>query len=238
MIKFKSYCRFIGRLVSDRLDAPIASLSNRLVDRHLANCHSCRKDAAFFAELKKAAAETTAPVPPTHVWERISLYLDEHPWADDHAGAHSKDVRAGSNQRPAWTNLAGGLAGIALAVLLGLHGPAAISVNQPIASAAREDISSEPQDIRLYMLAHHSQFPLEVRRHYLNWITGVDRRITTIKSALDRNPENRLIQAQLAAAYENKLSLYREISRPPQASSERPQGPMHASVIERDRHYD
>lgn len=238
MIRMHAWCRLISRLVSDRLDGSTSGLKSRLIDRHLAKCPACREQAAFFAELKQTAANAPFSRPPEYIWERISLRLDEHPWGEDRGGLK---ITAGADQKGMgilWTNMAGALAGIALAFLLGLHSKGGSADDFSQTALAEANSSQSTENIGLYMTAHPSQFPMEVRRHYVRWMTGVDRRITRIKTALDHHPGNMLIQAQLAAAYENKVALYRQMSREYGFRQEPSEGQEHATIIERSGDYD
>jgi hypothetical protein len=207
-------CRRIRRLLSDRVDGALPPGKDRRVKLHLASCPDCREEFAFYQDLKRLAAESPAVTPPACLWERINLRIDEHPWGSGDDPVACID-RQSSVRRPITRviNYAGAVLSFVLISMLCLHsGNSVGTLGTPYAAAAHADrYDASVFYASLYMMADPDRFPTEVRNHYLGYIEGLDRKIETIKSALDRYPENRQIKAQLALAYKEKIQVYQQM---------------------------
>lgn len=213
MFRVTRNCTHYRRLLSDHIDKPLSERKERRLARHLATCPKCREELAFYADLKEQASQLDRGTPPSYLWERIASRLDEHPW-----GEEQPTPAALGNGRP-WAltrviNVAGAVATLALVTALIISPIRQAQGDGAVPPASNTAMSSDVKNASLYMLANRDKFPDEVREYYVNWLSGIDRQIKTIKSALDRYPENRQIQAQLAYAYTNKLRLYRRIQSP------------------------
>lgn len=208
-------CRHIRRLLSDRVDAPLAASEERRVKTHLAICPECREEFDFYQELKETAARMENVAPPAHLWERINIALDEHPWGEEEKippprpGFRWSPSRALSGR----INLAGAVLSLILVAALALS-PGGISRearNVHQMSATVKDAQPGVEYISLYLMANRDRFPTEVRSYYLEHMEGLNQKIKTIKSALERYPQNTHIKAQLAMAYRQKIELYGEM---------------------------
>jgi hypothetical protein len=71
--------------------------------------------------------------------------------------------------------------------------------------------SGDLEYVSIYMMANQDKFPSEVRDYYLGQIEGLNKKIKTIKSALERYPKNQHINAQLAMTYKQKIDLYSQM---------------------------
>jgi len=204
-------CRRIRRLLSDRVDSPLSARAGRRVDSHLENCSECREEYAFYRELKESAARAEKVAPPPYVWERIAVAIDEHPWGEDETLSPELSIPAGKNLTGK-INWAGAVLSMALVAVLSLS-PGGVSHESRLThrSTAPGGISRDMEYVSLYLMANQDKFPVQVRDHYLSHMEGLNQKIETIKSALERYPQNNHIKAQLAMAYRQKIELYEEM---------------------------
>jgi len=206
-----STCRRMRRMLSDRVDGVLSERETRRVDEHLRSCPSCREEYRFLRELVETASALEYHKAPDYLWERINLQLDEHPWGGE-------DPAEGPE--PGWRGLLvpninfAGLACICalIAILCLLPGPAGddsgyIDENTALA----QEYSSNIEYVSLYMMANADQFPPEIQQYYMNQLMSLDQKIRMIKTTLDRFPENRRAQAELAATYGHKLAIYKKL---------------------------
>lgn len=208
-------CRRMRRLLSDRIDSPLPARDEKRVVAHLKTCRTCREEEAFYREMKAAARHLEPLPPPGYLWERVSLRLDEHPWGEDPRPAwDGKTSPAGFLIRH--INIAGAVvSALLIAALCLLPNKTAEVGTQMFSPTARIDSDRNIEYLSLYMMANGDRFPVEVRDYYLNCAKGLNQKIKTIKSALERYPQNRDIKAQLALAYRQKLELYNLVGMPP-----------------------
>lgn len=207
-------CRRFKRSISDRLEEPLSRKDETRLWQHLAACNDCRKEMAFYQDLKAAAGKMENRTPPAYLWERINVQLEEHPWGEE------DDLRSGfwDKFRPGLAglrsvNLSSALVGFVLLIVLCLFpGLDRIDENSvsPVTAHARE-LDANLSYLSLYMIANGDMFPDQVREYYLTQLRTLDGKIMMIKDALDRFPENRRIRAQLAMAYAHKLAIYKRI---------------------------
>jgi|GEM_PF-3461331 hypothetical protein len=213
MFRVTRNCAHYKRLISDHIDQPLASGKERRLAKHLEKCPGCRAELAFYADLKSQAARLEQATAPAYLWERIACRLDEHPWGEDQPAPLSMAIQ----KRWRWSlngaiHLAGAVATVALLVAFIINPSEKIDERDAqVPTAAVRAGSADIENVSLFMLANQGKFPSEVRSFYVNWLSGIDRQIKTIKTALDRYPENKQIQAQLAYAYASKLRLYRQM---------------------------
>jgi hypothetical protein len=205
-------CRHIRRLLSDRVDAPLSASAESRVTAHLAICPECRKEFAFYQDLKDAAAQMENVPSPAYLWERIAIGLDEHPWGEEERVPPALPGLGGIANRAleGKINFAGAVLSLVLVAVLTLS-PGGISHetgNLYRSSTAGEDAGRGVEYVSLYLMANQDRFPTEVRSHYLGHMEGLNQKIKTIKSALERYPQNKHIKAQLAMAYQQKIDLY------------------------------
>jgi hypothetical protein len=217
MFCFKDKCQRIQRLLSERLDAPLSARAEQKVLKHLAECDECREAMAFFEELKQTASALDTVPPPTYLWERVSVQLDEDPWGEDelsHPSVREKRALFGSLKDA--IDMTGAVVGFALiAVLCLLPGSASENSMATYSDTVRaEEYSPDVEYLSLYMMTNQERFPKEVRDYYLNLLDGLNQTIKKIKSTLDRFPQNRHIQSQLTMVYEKKIELYRQMGYP------------------------
>lgn len=205
-------CAPIRRLISDAVDEPLSKRRQKRLDRHLRHCHACRDEAEFYANLKETASTLDAVSPPTYLWERISLQIDEHPWGeDDHpARAHRPAL---PRIWPRSLDIAGAMATVALIALLCLTPSSSSDTSTALSSSSirAEEYHPDTAYLSLYMMAQGDRFPSQVRDYYLNQLDGLDTKIKMIKSTLKRFPNNRQVRAQLVKAYGQKIKLYRRM---------------------------
>lgn len=214
MLGFRNKCPGIRRLLSERLDAPLSPRQESMVHKHLETCADCRQEAALYANIKSTAASLESRPAPEYLWERISVRLDEHPWGEEERGtAKSAAVRGRFGFLTGSINLAGAALSLALiAVLFLMPGANIQNAGGPGTGGIRAEVYSPTAEyVSLYMLANSEQFPDEVRAYYLSQLEGLDLRIRTIKSALQKYPHNRQIRAQLARAYSHKIDIFRQV---------------------------
>lgn len=211
MYLFGNTCSRIKRLLSERADEALTARLESKVQRHLCHCEDCRQEAAFYKTIKKTAAELDDVQPPDYLWERISLSVDEHPWGEEKRGS--------SQQNFSWRSLLFGsinYAGAALtfaliALFCFMPGGSADTKSESGASIRAEELDTDMTNISLYMMSHGDKFPYEVRDYYLNKLVTLDRQINTVKSALERFPNNQQVREQLAKAYAQKLQMYHQM---------------------------
>lgn len=204
-------CRRIRRLLSDRVDGPLSARVEKKVDDHLENCADCREEYAFYRELKSSAAQMERVSPPPYLWERIAVDIDEHPWGEEEAASPKVNGAAAKNLTGK-INWAGAILSMALIAVLSLS-PGGVSHESRLThrSTVPGGIYRDMRYISLYLMANQDKFPAQVRDYYLNHMEGLNQKIETIKSVLERYPQNNHIKAQLAMAYRQKIELYEEI---------------------------
>ena len=213
MFRVTRKCAHYKRLISDHIDQPLAGGKQRRLAKHLEKCPECREELAFYADLKSQAARLELATPPAYLWERIACRLDEHPWGEDQPAP----LALKSQRRWGWSlngaiHIAGAAATLALLAAFIINPFEKIDEREAqVPTAAVSSGAADIENVSLFMLANREKFPNEVRSFYVNWLSGIDRQIKTIKTALDRYPENKQIQAQLAYAYASKLRLYRQM---------------------------
>ena len=197
--------------MSDGLDNPLSDRADRKVMTHLESCPECREEFAFYRELKEAASSMANAPAPQYLWERISISLDEHPWGEDEwiPSERGFAVRTMSGR----LNLAGAFLSLVLVAVLSLSPGGASHRSGPVFQSSRHtpNLSRDIEYVSLYLMANQDKFPSEVREYYLSQIEGLNQRIKTIKSALERYPQNNHIKAQLAMIYKQKIELYGKI---------------------------
>ncbi len=201
-------CKSIDHLIQRGLDEELTTREQRRCDSHLAQCAECRRAESFYRDLKAASGELERVAPPAHLWERIELQLDEHPWGDE-------DVQTASprSTRSFWLDLGGAAAALLLILALTLmpqQSPVVLTADGPV---LLQEYTTDVQAayLSLYMMAQADRFPPEVRDYYLNRIDGLDHKIRTITSMLEQYPHNRVAKVQLAELYQQKLVVYKEI---------------------------
>ena len=204
-------CRRIRRLLSDRVDAPLPARAERKVAAHLENCPECRDEYAFYQELKENATHLQNSPPPAYLWERISLAVDEHPWGEDE-GFSDESSRPAAIGLTGKINWAAAILSIALVAVLslspgGVPHESRLTHGTGMPGSASRDI----EYVSLYLMANQDKFPEPVRDYYIGHMEGLNQKIETIKSALERYPQNNHIKAQLAMAYRQKIELYKEM---------------------------
>ena len=215
MFRLTRGCTHYRRLISDHIDQPLSTRKAQRLSEHLEGCRVCREELAFYTDLKNQASHLERATPPAYLWERIACRLDEHPWGEDQPAPASPATQ----NRWGWSltkaiNLSGALASLVFLTAMIISPFEKIYIGgspMPPAMAKSTVRTSDVENVSLYMLANRGKFPNEVRSFYVNWLSGIDRQIKTIKTALDHYPENRQIQAQLAYAYASKLRLYRQM---------------------------
>lgn len=194
------------RLVSEGLDEPPTSPRRKKTEAHLARCPRCRAEAAFYRELKDAAAGMDHHPAPTYIWERIELEIAEHPWGEGMTAAARIRRRLFGWPRPAAVALAG------LLVILSIVMPNQMpnrSQARPLTFVEAERTSTAYLSFLLAM--ERDRFPVEVQDFYLNQLGALDQRIRTVESAMRRFPGNRAIRQQLISAYQQKITLYKRL---------------------------
>jgi hypothetical protein len=212
MFVFKDKCHRIRRLLSERADGPLSTKAEKKVRTHLEKCRECREEFAFYQELKEVAANLHNVPPPQYLWERIAVGLDEHPWGEE-------EVRPSNpGWAPGWAlnrkiNFAGAVLSLILIAALSFS-PEEISQESRAVYSSPVSQRNQATDlgyVSLYLMTNRDKFPAEVREHYLGHIEGLNKKIWTIKSALERYPQNKHIMAQLAMTYRQKIKLYEEM---------------------------
>ncbi len=205
---FGKKCNRIRRLLSDRLDSPLSDRAEEKVMAHLESCSECRKEFEFYQELKETALSIEkAPAPP-YLWERISVSLDEHPWGEDERiPSRNRFAIRSLNGK---LNLAGAMLSLMLVAVLSLSPGGASHESGPVYQSSIHGgrVNRDIEYVSLYLMANQDKFPSEVRDYYLGQIGGLNQRIKTIKTALERYPQNNHIKAQLAIVYRQKIELY------------------------------
>jgi hypothetical protein len=212
MFGFGDKCHRIRRYLSDRTDTPLPTRIEKKVQDHLAKCQECRSEFSFYQELKEAAATLENVTPPTYLWERIEVGLDEHPWGEEEVCPSGLASMAGKTL-VGKINFAGAMLSLILIAALS-HSPNGITresraVHSP--HVIQNYDASNLEYVSLYLMTNRDRFPSEVRDHYLGYIEGLNKKIKTIKSALERYPQNQHIMAQLAMTYKQKIELYEKI---------------------------
>lgn len=209
MLALGNKCHRIRRLLSDRIDAPLSDRAEKKVMAHLESCSDCREEFAFYEELKETAASLDKISPPPYLWERISVGLDEHPWGDEEI-IRPEPRGFGGRSLTGKINFAGAVLSLVLIAVLSLSPGGASHESGAVyqSAAGRNTPSSDIEYVSLYLMANQNRFPSEVRDYYLGHIEGLNQKINTIKSALDRYPQNNHIKAQLAMVYKQKIELY------------------------------
>jgi hypothetical protein len=183
-----------------------------MIESHLAQCPECRAEAAFYRDIKEEAGRMEDRPAPDYIWERIVLQMDEHPWGE---GAMRTVARysIACTQRFLFVRLrpaAFFVAGLTLTLCIAM--PSRIpgeSEARPLTFVETERTSTAYLSFLLAMEDDH--FPAEIQDYYLSQLGALDQRIRTVKAALQRFPENRAIRAQLIAAYQQKISLYKRL---------------------------
>lgn len=206
-------CERMRRLISDAVDEPLSRRQRKRLDAHLRQCQACREEAEFYANLKKAASTLDTVSPPTYLWERISLQIDEHPWGEGDRSARTNRLFALPRIWPRSVDIAGAVVTVALIALLCLIPDMSSDTGAPPSSRSvrAEEYKPDSAYLSLYMIAQGDRFPSQVRDYYLNQLDGLDTKIDMIKSTLKRFPNNRQVRAQLAKAYGQKIRLYRQM---------------------------
>lgn len=210
---FRKYrCRRVLRLVSMGLDEPLTHRRQRTIEAHLAQCPECRAEAAFYRDIKGAAGAMENRPAPDYIWDRIVLQTDEHPWGEGMvrstaraAVEHAQRLLFG-RLRPAAVFATGLILALSIAMPSRIPGE---SEARPLTFVEAERTSTEYLSFMLAM--EGDRFPAEVQDYYLSQLGALDQRIRTVKTALQRFPENRAIRAQLIAAYQQKISLYKRL---------------------------
>lgn len=205
-------CRRVLRLVSMGLDEPLMDRRQRKIEAHLAVCPACRAEAAFYRDIKEAAGRLDNGPAPDYIWDRIVLQTEEHPWGE---GALESTVRKSKEYarrlvfgrlRPAAVFAVGLILALSIALPSQMPGE---SEARPLTFVEAERTSTEYLSFILAM--ESDRFPVEVQDYYLSQLGALDQRIRTVKTALQRFPENRAIRAQLIAAYQQKITLYKRL---------------------------
>lgn len=197
--------------MSERVDETLSARLEKKVQRHLRDCEDCRQEAAFYEEIKSTAAELDVFQPPDYLWERISLSIDEHPWGEKESSSDGFGFRLRSLLFGSINYTGAALTFALIAVLCFMPGSSSDKTTDTGASIRAEEVDTDMTYISLYMMSHGDRFPYEVRDYYLNKLGTLDRQISTIKSALERFPNNRQVRQQLARAYGRKLKLYQQM---------------------------
>ena len=213
MFRFENRCNRIRRLLSDRMDAPLAARDEQRVQAHLIRCPACRREMAFYEEIKKTARALEAVNPPDYLWDRISVELEVDPWGGgEYSRGQSRWGLLPGFALAGKINFVGAVLSFMLIAVLCLlpGGDGEKGLANGTAVQARE-MDAHLEYLSLYMIANGDRYPSEVREYYLGQMEGLDQKIRMIKSALNRFPENHRIQAQLARAYQSKIDLYRRI---------------------------
>jgi hypothetical protein len=180
------------------------------VEEHLSRCDACREEWEFYINIKEAATELENVPPPAYMWDRIELAIDEHPWGE-------KPESRKKTRGLVWGVLGGRVNYVAAALSLILIFALSLAPNSAYEKRATQMEPAGTGDLEyvsLYMMTNQNRFPVEIRDYYLAGMEGLNQKIKTIKSALERFPENRHIKAQLALAYKQKIDLYRELGTP------------------------
>jgi hypothetical protein len=211
MLWFGNKCHRIRRLLSERVDEPLSTRNERCVAEHLVDCNECRREYEFYRELKEVAFEMEMIRPPTYLWDRISVQVDEHPWGED--GVRPLGARSPAKLWQGNLGLAGAVIALVLVLIIGLMPSGRSSDTRQVGRDAiqEESLPQEIDPLTIFLLSGSDRFPTGVRDYYLRHAESLDRQIRTIKLALTQYPNNRQIQAQLAIAYGQKLQLYREV---------------------------
>jgi hypothetical protein len=196
------------------MDESLSAKDEATVSAHIAECTKCKRELTFYEKLRADASEMDTKSPPAYLWERISLQLEEHPWGEEGNPENKfwrKYLPGMMDFREA--NISGVLVSIILITFLCLF-PGLSTIQD--SSDFPTQVQAKAYDanlhyLSLYMIANGDIFPEPVREFYLAQLNALDGKIRMIKDVLGRFPENRLIKAQLAAAYAQKLALYRRI---------------------------
>jgi hypothetical protein len=210
---FERYrCQQIMRFVSAGLDEPLTSRRRKKTEAHLARCPRCRAEAAFYRELKDAAAGMDHPPAPSYIWDRIELEIAEHPWGEG-TGARSKIGWGEAVGRLLFGHLRPAAAAMAgLITLLAILMPNQIpneSQARPLTFVEAERTSTAYLSFLLAL--ERDRFPAEVQDYYLNQLGALDQRIRTVEAAMHRFPGNQAVRRQLIAAYQQKITLYKRL---------------------------
>ncbi len=212
MFLFDNTCTRIKRLLSERVDSPLSSRLENKVQKHVHGCEDCRKEADFYAELKSEAPNLETVNPPDYLWERISLSIEEHPWGDEDVPRQGfvfrlRTLLFGS------INYAGAALTFALIGLLCFmpSGSPGNDSSSGSTSIRAEELETGSTYVSLYMMSHGDRFPYEVQDYYLNKLGTIDRQIKTVKSVLQRFPNNLQVKEQLARAYAHKLQMFNQM---------------------------
>jgi hypothetical protein len=208
----RNRCPNIQRLLSGRVDEPLSARAEKRVQAHLSKCPECRETLAFFEELKNTAGDLETMAPPLYLWERISVELDEHPWGDEETAPVQSNI-SGSRAMTRRINFAGALLSLILVASLSLIPGGVSHESRAVHSSVlgNNGNSDDLEYVSLYLMANQNRFPAEVRHYYLNQMEGLNRKIKTIKSALELYPQNHNIKAQLAYVYRQKIELYEKL---------------------------
>jgi hypothetical protein len=212
MFRFGNKCRRIRRLLSDRIDASLPDRVEKKVLAHLDSCRECREEYAFYQELKKAASHIDIVSPPLYLWDRVAISLEDHPWGEEESIPTRKRERV-SRALTGKINFAGAILSLALVAVLSLTPGGTFNNSASVyRSMAYQDVGNRDMEyISLFMMTNRDRFPDAVREHYLGHMEGLNQRIKTIKSALERFSQNNHIKAQLAMAYRQKIELYEQM---------------------------
>jgi hypothetical protein len=204
-------CEEIRSLLEAFVDGEIPSSGREAVTRHLDSCASCREEARALFALASEARETLGPLAPARdLWPGIAGHIDSARRFERRRRIHS-----------AWWLAAAALIGIAVGAALMRPRPeptdalATVEQSKTSLDVALVGWEQEVRQHRSTLLAslelQRDRLPAESIRAVEENLLLIDEAIGEIRSALERDPDNRKLNFLLADAYQQEVQLLKRL---------------------------
>ena len=221
-------CEEVRALLDDYLDGSLSSTEQAQVREHLGECVPCRREfRGLGALIERARALNTEVEPEQNLWPEIERRI-----VKDAGAIQDRPSDQPGSGRPWWTYVAAaGLALLALSLPLSIKMATRQAID-PDRSIGSAPLAPSSQLLAKAELARSQDGVLHARKDLLEAVERqrdimdpetievveqnvriIDQAIGEIRQALENDPDNRRLYLQLAARYQQEMSLVKRVNR-------------------------